>query len=172
MRMCVCRCVCVFCLGLSLSASSHLSLTWTRLGFPAACRAMWRTHAGAVCSAELQTGACHGMKPARFSCLLLPPSLTHSHFHAPHLSFPPYNAVHFLSSLPPPPSPGSALKQPRTQSQGTDCTLQRSHGLGCASVTWAQYCSSSASLVSSNQPHCHRRLAIQAADKLSQATNK
>lgn len=54
----------------SLSTSSHLSLTWTRLEFPAVCQAMWRTHAGAVCSAELQTGARHGMKPACFSCLL------------------------------------------------------------------------------------------------------
>lgn len=51
----------VFCLGLSPCASSHLSPTWTRLGFPAACPAMWRTHAGAVCSAEPQTGARHGM---------------------------------------------------------------------------------------------------------------
>ena len=40
--LCVCVCVC-----LSPCASSHLPLTWTRLGFPAVCRAMWRTHAGA-----------------------------------------------------------------------------------------------------------------------------
>lgn len=42
-----------------------------------------------------------------------------------------------------------------TRSQGTGCTLQRSHGLWCAFVTCTQYCSSSQSLVSYNQPLHH-----------------
>ncbi|MEQ2166034.1 hypothetical protein GOODEAATRI_023378, partial [Goodea atripinnis] len=53
----------------------------------------------------------------------------------------------FPSSLPPLPSQYSA----QTRSQSTRCTLQRSHGPGCAPVTCTRCCSSSASLDLSNQ---------------------
>lgn len=87
--------------------------------------------------------------PASLSLSLLPPPLTHS------LSLSPSPLPLTLSTSHP-----VLLSLPRrarlrhrawTRSQGTDCTLQRSHGLGCAFVTCTQYCSSSPSLVSSNQ---------------------
>lgn len=69
--------------------------------------------------------------------LLLTHSLTHSYPSLTTLSS-------VRSSSPALPGPSLAPTQPRTRSQGTGCTLQRSHGLWCAFVTCGQCCSSSA----------------------------
>lgn len=112
------------------SASPHLPPTWTCLGSPAERWAMWQTHAGL--SQKLVTAQ-------TFLPLALPSPLA-------------FNTLHFPSGPPLPPSLSRARLWPGLGAKA-QAVPSRDHME--SAVIWSrvpEYCSSSPSLVSFNQP--------------------